>query len=67
MGAYAPAPAVTPRLMETIQQIVLNRTLKGMRKEGKMLVRTWGEDNNDDGVHDIPPSMMSIMTYEKGR
>jgi phosphoribosylamine-glycine ligase len=34
MGAYAPAPIITSRLMETIQTTILNPTLKGMRKVG---------------------------------
>ncbi|MCC7436896.1 MAG: phosphoribosylamine--glycine ligase [Armatimonadetes bacterium] len=34
MGAYAPAPIVTPELMETICQHIIEPTLRGMAAEG---------------------------------
>jgi phosphoribosylamine--glycine ligase len=34
MGAYAPAPLVTPELGRRIQHEVIERTLRGMRQEG---------------------------------
>jgi phosphoribosylamine--glycine ligase len=34
MGAYAPAPLITPSLLETIKQTVLQPALDGLRSEG---------------------------------
>lgn len=34
MGAYAPAPIVTPDLMETVVQTVIQPTLQGMKADG---------------------------------
>ena len=34
MGAYAPAPIATPRVMERILKESLQPTISGMRKEG---------------------------------
>jgi phosphoribosylamine--glycine ligase / phosphoribosylformylglycinamidine cyclo-ligase len=34
MGAYAPAPAATPEVMERIQRETLQPTIDGMRREG---------------------------------
>ncbi|MBN2802605.1 MAG: phosphoribosylamine--glycine ligase [Deltaproteobacteria bacterium] len=34
MGAYAPAPVVTPRLREKIIETVIKRTVEGMAKDG---------------------------------
>jgi len=34
MGAYAPAPLATKQFMKTVQETILNPTLKGMRKLG---------------------------------
>ena len=38
MGAYAPAPLVTPELLERIRQEVIEPTLSGMRDEGRTYV-----------------------------
>jgi phosphoribosylamine--glycine ligase len=38
MGAYAPAPLVTPALLEEIVHTVLQPTIKGLRAEGKPYV-----------------------------
>lgn len=35
MGAYAPAPAATPQLMQAIEQSIIMPTLQGMREEKK--------------------------------
>ncbi|MCC6395807.1 MAG: phosphoribosylamine--glycine ligase [Bacteroidetes bacterium] len=35
MGAYAPAPAVTPHIMQTVVERVLRPTLAGMASEGR--------------------------------
>jgi phosphoribosylamine--glycine ligase len=35
MGAYAPAPVVTDELLQTIEQRILRRTLRGMAEEGR--------------------------------
>ncbi|HLF15201.1 MAG TPA: phosphoribosylamine--glycine ligase [Bacteroidota bacterium] len=34
MGAYAPAPAVTPEILETVGRTIVRPTLDGMRREG---------------------------------
>ena len=34
MGAYAPAPAATPTVMDSILKDALQPTISGMRKEG---------------------------------
>lgn len=34
MGAYAPAPLMTPELFATVERIVIRPTLDGMKKEG---------------------------------
>jgi phosphoribosylamine--glycine ligase len=36
MGAYAPAPVVTPEIAEQIAQQILRPTLEGMRSEGRL-------------------------------
>jgi len=38
MGAYAPAPIVTPELMEKVYNRILNPTIKGMAEEGTPFV-----------------------------
>lgn len=35
MGAYAPAPVVTPAMLRTVEQTVIEPTLRGMLAEGK--------------------------------
>ena len=35
MGAYAPAPIVTPQLMKQIEREIIRPTLDGMKREGK--------------------------------
>ncbi|HTX17508.1 MAG TPA: phosphoribosylamine--glycine ligase [Bacteroidota bacterium] len=35
MGAYAPAPVVTPSLMKRVEKEIIRPTLEGMKKEGK--------------------------------
>jgi phosphoribosylamine--glycine ligase len=34
MGAYAPAPVMTPELLETTRRTIIDPTLEGMRQEG---------------------------------
>ena len=34
MGAYSPAPVVTPELFQEIQEKIINRTIDGLAKEG---------------------------------
>jgi phosphoribosylamine--glycine ligase len=34
MGAYAPAPVVTPEILATVEETIIRPTLEGMRKEG---------------------------------
>jgi phosphoribosylamine--glycine ligase len=34
MGAYAPAPVVTPEVLATVEETIIRPTLDGMRKEG---------------------------------
>ena len=34
MGAYSPAPVVTPEMHDRIMQMVVEPTVKGMRDEG---------------------------------
>jgi len=36
MGAFAPAPLMTPDLLETIEHTVIRPTLEGMKKEGSL-------------------------------
>ncbi len=36
MGAYAPAPVVSPKLLKTIREKVLLPTVRGMEKEGRL-------------------------------
>lgn len=35
MGAYAPAPLMTPELLSTVEQTIIRPTLEGMKAEGK--------------------------------
>jgi phosphoribosylamine--glycine ligase len=34
MGAYAPAPLVTPEVMQKVEKLIIQPTLKGMREDG---------------------------------
>jgi phosphoribosylamine--glycine ligase len=34
MGAYAPAPVVTPEILAVVEETIIRPTLEGMRKEG---------------------------------
>ena len=34
MGAYAPAPVVTPEVMQRVEELIIQPTLKGMRDDG---------------------------------
>ncbi len=34
MGAYAPAPVVTPEILSTVEETIVRPTLEGMRREG---------------------------------
>lgn len=36
MGAYAPAPIVTPELLEQVKREIVEPTLKGLREEGRI-------------------------------
>lgn len=38
MGAYAPAPAATPALLEQMEQTAIKPTIDGMRKDGRPFV-----------------------------
>ena len=38
MGAYAPAPLITPALLRVIKEQVLQRAVDGLRKEGRPFV-----------------------------
>ena len=45
MGAYAPAPIVTPAIMDRIMQETLRPTIDGMRKEGMFINRDFTKRN----------------------
>ncbi len=35
MGAYAPSPAVTPKMLDVVKEKILYPTIRGMKKEGR--------------------------------